>query len=77
MFVQVLCSDGESFDPLLRRPFSVYCADKENGTYDILYTTVGRGTRWMAALPEPENGEPPEKVDVLGPLGNTFSTPSP
>ena len=78
MFVQVLCSDGESFDPLLRRPFSVYCADKENGTYDILYTTVGRGTRWMAALPDPEttaSSAPPVTVDVLGPLGNTFSTP--
>ena len=79
MFVQVLCSEGESFDPLLRRPFSVYCADPENGTYDILYTTVGRGTRWMAALPDPETSgrdEPPARVDVIGPLGNTFSQPA-
>jgi len=78
MFVQVLCSEGEAFDPFLRRPFSVYSTDKENGTYDILYTTVGRGTRWMAALPDPEtsgSGEPPAIVDVLGPLGNTFTMP--
>ena len=78
MFVQVLCSEGVSFDPLLRRPFSVYSTDEENGTYDILYTTVGRGTRWMAALPDPETAEgnePPARVDVLGPLGNTFTMP--
>ena len=78
MFVQVLCSEGEAFDPFLRRPFSVYSTDEENGTYDILYTTVGRGTRWMAALPDPEtsgSGEPPAIVDVLGPLGNTFTMP--
>lgn len=79
MFVQVLCSDGESFDPLLRRPFSVYCTDVGNGTYDIIYTTVGRGTRWMAALADPATGGsdvPAARVDVLGPLGNTFTLPA-
>ena len=78
MFVQILCADDEAVDPLLRRPFSVYCVDEAEDTYDVLYTTVGRGTRWMAAIPEngssPENGEP-VYVDVLGPLGNTFSEP--
>jgi len=52
-FVQILCADDGALDPLLRRPFSVYWADPAVGTYDVLYTTVGRGTRWMAALPDP------------------------
>ncbi len=76
-FVQVLCKETDSSDPLLRRPFSVYCADPAAGTYDILYTPVGRGTRWMTRLPaEPTPGYPVE-VDVLGPFGNSFSPPEP
>jgi len=72
-FVQVRCAGGESEDPLLRRPFSVYFADRKAGTYDILYTVVGRGTRWMAAL----SSAAPQQVDVEGPFGNTFSPPEP
>ena len=79
MFVQILCADDGAVDPLLRRPFSVYRVDEDAGTYDILYTTVGRGTRWMAALQEPDAAgsttAAPGHVDVLGPLGNTFSEP--
>ncbi len=82
-FVQVLCSEPGSTDPLLRRPFSVYDVDKEKGTYDILYTTVGRGTRWMAQLPEEGAPLPTEEnrrgeglaVDVIGPFGNHFALP--
>jgi len=74
-FVQIQCSGAEEQDPLLRRPFSVYRADPSGGTYDILYTPVGRGTRWMAALPaEPQPGFP-DRIDVIGPFGNTFSLP--
>lgn len=69
-FVEILCRGGDEADPLLRRPFSVYAADRTAGTYDILYTVVGRGTRWMAGLTE-------APVDVEGPFGNTFTLPSP
>jgi dihydroorotate dehydrogenase electron transfer subunit len=73
-FVQVLCAERGAVDPLLRRPFSIYDVDPEAGTYDILYTPVGRGTRWMAELPsEARPGQ--ETVDVIGPFGNTFSPP--
>jgi dihydroorotate dehydrogenase electron transfer subunit len=74
-FVQVLCAERESTDPLLRRPFSVYWADPGTGTYDLLYTAVGRGTRWMAALPEEGRGD--DRLDAIGPFGNSFSPPAP
>jgi dihydroorotate dehydrogenase electron transfer subunit len=74
-FVQIRCREGESFDPLLRRPFSVYRVDRERATYDILYTTVGRGTRWMEALPDGPEESGHRTVDVEGPFGNTFTLP--
>jgi dihydroorotate dehydrogenase electron transfer subunit len=76
-FVQVLCREGESTDPLLRRPFSVYDADPRAGTYDILYTPVGRGTRWMSDLPDAPSEASGRMVDVEGPFGNSFTPPEP
>ncbi len=76
-FVQVFCAGEGSFDPLLRRPFSIYDADPASGTYDLLYTPVGRGTRWMAELPAEPGAGVLEEVDVIGPFGNTFSLPGP
>jgi dihydroorotate dehydrogenase electron transfer subunit len=85
-FVQIRCNDGASQDPLLRRPFSVYAVDRAAGTYDILYVTVGRGTRWMATLDADDVFEAPERLDrserngvrveiaVEGPFGNSFGT---
>jgi dihydroorotate dehydrogenase electron transfer subunit len=71
-FVQVLCVEPGGLDPLLRRPF------------DILYIASGRGTRWMAQLPEsgrplPVRGVPRGEglaVDVIGPFGNRFTPPA-
>ncbi|MDI6782811.1 MAG: dihydroorotate dehydrogenase electron transfer subunit [bacterium] len=63
-FVLVRCSEG--FDPLLRRPFSFHRIDKQNGTIDILFRVVGKGT---ALLAEKNVGEP---CDILGPLGKGF-----
>jgi dihydroorotate dehydrogenase electron transfer subunit len=83
-FVQILCAaPGLTWDPLLRRPFSVYDADAAAGTFDILYVVTGRGTRWMAELPEhgaPLPGTGTERgrgvvVDTIGPFGNRFTTP--
>ncbi|MBT4265648.1 MAG: dihydroorotate dehydrogenase electron transfer subunit [Deltaproteobacteria bacterium] len=51
-------------DAVLRRPFSVYKADKQSVT--ILYKVVGKGTAAMQGL------APGEKVDIIGPLGNGF-----
>jgi dihydroorotate dehydrogenase electron transfer subunit len=71
-FVQILCAEPGSHDPLLRRPFSVYDADVEAGTYDVLYVVTGRGTRWMAALPRQGGGA----IDAIGPFGNRFAPPA-
>jgi len=72
-FVQFRCGADGSFDPFLRRPFSVYSVNRAAETFDILYTTVGRGTRWMASLKAESRGT----ADVEGPFGNTFSLPGP
>ncbi len=66
-FVHVLC--GGSYDPLLRRPFSIYQADPESGKVAILYEIRGRGTALLAEK------RPGEALDVLGPLGNGFRLP--
>jgi len=63
-FIQVLVA--ESYDPLLRRPFSVYRVD--DGLVEILYEVVGKGTGMLA---EKQKGD---RLKVMGPLGNTFST---
>ena len=53
---------------VLRRPFSVYKADRS--TLSILYKDVGRGTAAMKALRDGET------VSLLGPLGHGFPPPA-
>jgi dihydroorotate dehydrogenase electron transfer subunit len=55
-----------SFDPLLRRPFSIHQAT-EDGQLQLLYKVLGKTTRLMAGL------QPGEVVDLLGPLGKGFT----
>ncbi|MBM4142078.1 MAG: dihydroorotate dehydrogenase electron transfer subunit [Lentisphaerae bacterium] len=50
----------------LRRPFSVYAAEKER--IAIMYKPVGAGTRAMTRL------APGETVSLMGPLGRGFPT---
>ncbi len=64
-FVNILTSD--SLEPLLRRPYSV--SDVEGDEVGILFSLVGKGTHNLAAL------APGREIDVIGPLGNTFSPP--
>ena len=65
-FVEILCRSDESFDPLLRRPYSIYSADPGKGELSILVRPYGRGSRWLCQQPVDA------LLDVLGPLGNTF-----
>lgn len=58
----------EKLDPLLRRPISLHEIDPEEGTVSMLYLVVGKGTELLSKM------EPGEKIDVLGPLGNGFTT---
>ncbi len=52
-------------DPLLRRPFSVH--NHENGTIEIAFRVVGRGTGILRDM------EMPGEADVIGPFGRGFT----
>lgn len=56
-------------DHILRRPFSVYDADLERGTVDILYRTVGFGSTRMTELTAGE------RVSLIGPIGHGWTLP--
>ncbi len=66
-FVMLRVREGN--DPLLRRPFSFNRIYPSDGTFDILYRVVGRGTWLLSRL------EPGETVSLIGPLGNGFQLP--
>lgn len=51
--------------PLLRRPFSLFSADKTNG--EIFFQVSGLGTQLLSAKKEGDF------IDVIGPLGNGFT----
>ena len=58
------------FEPLLRRPFSIFnvfkTGENEPSVIEIAYQVVGKGTRLMVQM------KPGTKIDLLGPLGNGF-----
>jgi dihydroorotate dehydrogenase electron transfer subunit len=59
----------ESYDPLLRRPFSVYRTDGD--TVEVLFQKIGKGTALLADL------EAGEDLDIIGPLGHGFRLDDP
>ena len=59
---------SQLYEPLLRRPFTIYTHDPSEGTLDIIYKVVGAGTLFMSEMREGQ------KLDVIGPLGNGFNT---
>ncbi|GAB4290494.1 MAG: dihydroorotate dehydrogenase electron transfer subunit [Ignavibacteriaceae bacterium] len=63
-FLNVKVSDGNF--PLLRRPFSV--CDVQGDHLFLMFNIFGEGTRLLA------NRQPGSKINLLGPLGNGFST---
>jgi len=67
-FVMVRC--GFSWDPLLRRPFSVAGVDREAGTVTLLIRVAGRGTALLAGA------APGQALNLLGPLGRGFTLPA-
>ena len=67
-FVQVLIKDSPS--TFLRRPFSIHGVDPERNTFRLLIQIKGEGTRHLSHVREGE------KLNVLYPLGNSFSLPS-
>ncbi len=61
----VMVKVGESWDPLLRRPLGIFWAEGEH--FALLFKVVGRGTSALGRL------GCGDFVDVIGPLGNSFS----
>jgi dihydroorotate dehydrogenase electron transfer subunit len=66
-FFHLLCPATESGDPFLRRPMSVYQADRAAGRIEFLYKCIGPGTLGMAAL------KPGDAFNIMGPLGIGFT----
>jgi dihydroorotate dehydrogenase electron transfer subunit len=64
-FIHIKVSAG--LEPLFRRPFSVYRAQK--GRVEIFFEPVGRGSRLLATC---KKGD---VLDILGPLGKPFTLP--
>ncbi|MBI5557448.1 MAG: dihydroorotate dehydrogenase electron transfer subunit [Deltaproteobacteria bacterium] len=63
-FVMVKTSEGNSNDPLFRRPFSIHRIS--DGLLTIVFKVVGRGTKNLA------NMRKSQLLDVVGPLGKGF-----
>lgn len=68
-FVEILVKDSSS--TFLRRPISVNYVDRDKNELWLLVQIVGEGTRCIA------NYQEKEIVNMLLPLGNTFSIPQP
>jgi dihydroorotate dehydrogenase electron transfer subunit len=64
-FVMLRVSDA-GFDPLLRRPFSIYHTTAD-GQVQLMYKVVGKGTRILAGM------GPGGHLDLVGPLGQGFT----
>lgn len=69
-FFNIVTRFPGSFDPLLRRPYSVYRAHQDASALTFLIRPFGRGSAWLAER------LPGERLGMLGPLGNSFSIPS-
>ena len=61
-FVMVRCGEGR--EDQLRRPLSIH--QKDESKLSLLFNVVGRGTRWLSQR------RAGEKLDLLGPLGNSY-----
>ena len=60
---------AERTDPLLRKPFSIYTVDREQGRISLLYSIVGATTQGMARK------VPGDTLDLVGPLGGRIFRP--
>jgi dihydroorotate dehydrogenase electron transfer subunit len=67
-FLHVRCVRPGGYDPLLRRPISIYRIDDDQ--LWMYYDVIGRGTEFLAGLREGD------LLDCLGPLGQPFRIPS-
>ncbi|SFM42524.1 dihydroorotate dehydrogenase electron transfer subunit [Thermodesulforhabdus norvegica] len=65
----VMVRVDSSFDPFLRRPFSFFRIDRNEGIIELVYRIVGKGTKIMSTKQKGET------VNIVGPMGNGFRPP--
>ncbi|MEK6645784.1 MAG: dihydroorotate dehydrogenase electron transfer subunit [Candidatus Firestonebacteria bacterium] len=61
----VMLKINDSFDPILRRPFSISGFSKNR--IEILYKVIGKGTKLIS------HKKVGDEVNIIGPLGNNFN----
>jgi len=61
---------ADNYDPLLRRPLSIYDVVPDSGLISLLYRVVGRGTGLLAKFAADEF------INIMGPLGRGWSMPA-
>jgi dihydroorotate dehydrogenase electron transfer subunit len=66
-FFQLLCPEPEGEQPFLRRPMSIYGADRSKKQVEFLYKVTGAGTRGLDTL------RAGDRLDIMGPLGTGFT----
>lgn len=62
-FIMLQCGE----DNLLRRPLSIHNIDDNRSIFAVLFSIVGKGTKWLSQRQSGEN------IYILGPLGNGYS----
>jgi dihydroorotate dehydrogenase electron transfer subunit len=60
---------SSTFDPLLKRPISIYNLDRQKKLLEFIFQVKGRGTQLLSKLPEKS------LLNVIGPLGQGFILP--
>lgn len=58
---------GDVSSPLLRRPFALSAFDSTSRTASIIFQKIGKATELLSEM------NPGDPIDILGPLGNSFS----
>jgi len=66
-FLHLKISQDNAYDPLLRRPLSLFDVNREEKLVSLLYCVVGRGTELLSRYQKGES------IDFLGPLGQGFT----
>ncbi len=65
----VLIRIGETWSPLLRRPLGILEASPQQGTFEVLFRSVGVGTALLAQV------KIGQELSVRGPAGRGFAPP--
>jgi len=62
----VMIRTSSTLDPLLRRPISLHRINKDEGTIELVYQVLGKGTTLLSQIDQCE-------LEVMGPLGKGFT----